>query len=333
MVAGQATGVLAAPASAPSVSVAINETLQPVLKAAATTGGSGAQSVKFFARTPGASTWDLLNGTTVTGTSGTARIPAGKLSVQSAFEYRAEHCDSSGCITSPVKTGRVSSDLGIGPRAGASRVPFAIGDAINAQVDAGSGNLMVSTPQFTLPRVAGDLSVGAVYNSISRLDTEGNFTTSLSSGWRLSTGSDVNLWRDPTTGAVVYSGPNGLTGSFWPVTGSADKYVAPAGFKMDLVGTTAAGWTLTDHASFEKQVFNPAGQLTVMRDRNGNETKFAYNGQSLTSITGDSGPTAAPSPWRPRPDPSGSPASRRTPPAGPGCRPGRRPTGTTPPGS
>jgi hypothetical protein len=41
----------------------------------------------------------------------------------------------------------------------------------------------------------------------------------LSSGWRLSTGSDVYLRHEGITGAVTYYGENGLTGVFLPAGG------------------------------------------------------------------------------------------------------------------
>ncbi|MQA36026.1 RHS repeat-associated core domain-containing protein [Modestobacter roseus] len=296
LVMGGASGVLAAPVSPPEVSPAFTESLQPVLRAATTTAGTGAASLKFFARTVGSSTWDLLDGvsvtvSTVSGATGSASLPAGRLSIQQPYEYRAEHCDSTGCTSSATLTRSVSPDVGIGPRPGATRVPFTLGDQINAQVDVGSGNLMVTTPQLTVPRVAGDLSVGAVYNSTSRAGTR--FDSSLSSGWRLSTGSDVYLRREGITGAITYYGENGLTGVFLFTGNDTYTYTSPAGFKMTLTGNTSTGWTLTDHASADKRVFNTAGQLTALTDRNGNSTTFTYNGSALTKIVGDSGPVDA----------------------------------------
>jgi RHS repeat-associated protein len=292
VVIGQASGALAAPATGPTVTEVVSQTLTPVLKATATAAGSGQQSVKFYARTVGSSTWNLLDGTTVSGTTGTATLPGGKLSVQDTFEFRAEHCDGSGCISSAVQTGEVDAGPGMGRRTGITGVPFTLGDSISAQIDAGSGNLLVSFPQLTLPRVAGDLSVGAVYNSTSRWNGGGGFATSLSSGWRLSTGSDVYLKREATTGAITYHGPNGLTGVFWPVAGT-NTFRAPSGFTMDLTGDTTAGWSLYDHDSGDTRGFNAGGQLTTLKDRNGNATTFTYNGAALTSIVGEQGPTAA----------------------------------------
>lgn len=67
LVAGQATGVLAAPATAPLAEVRVNETLQPVLYGEATAAGTGAESIRFWARTVGSTTWDLLNGVVASG--------------------------------------------------------------------------------------------------------------------------------------------------------------------------------------------------------------------------------------------------------------------------
>ncbi|WP_091933612.1 RHS repeat-associated core domain-containing protein, partial [Blastococcus sp. DSM 46786] len=290
VVMGQVTGVLAAPSSGPEVDQVVSATLQPVLKASAPAGVSG-QSLKFYARTVGSSTWNLLDGTTVSGSTGTAQVPAGELSIQETFEYRAELCDTTGCTSSAVETGQVAGSLGAGPRPGASTVPFTISDTAQARVDTGSGNLMISLPGLTLPRVAGDLSVGAVYNSLSQWRGGDGFQTSLSSGWRLSTGSDVYLSREATSGIITYYGPNGLTGVFQPAGGTA--YTAPAGFKMDLTGDAAGGWSLTDHASRDVRAFNTAGQLTTLTDRNGNQTTFAYSGLALTEVVSDQGPAAA----------------------------------------
>ena len=291
VVMGQATGALAAPASAPTVSQVVSQTLQPVLAASAPAAGSG-QSIKFYARTIGSSTWNLLDGTSVPGASGTAQIPAGKLAIQSNFEFRADNCDASGCTASAVRTGQVSAGPGLGARPGQTTVSFSFGDQINARVDVGSGNLMISVPQFTLPRVAGDLTVGAVYNSTSRWYNN-DFPSSLADGWRLSTGSDVRLVRDydDPTGSVTFFGPNGLTGVFWPVAGT-NTFTPPAGFKMDLT-SNANGWALYDHGTGDVQDFNTRGQLTTLTDRNGNKTTFTYNGVALTGIVGDQGPADA----------------------------------------
>jgi hypothetical protein len=182
VVASGTSAALASPVSAPDVTV-IGASLQPILVGQATDPyASGSQSLVFYARHVGASSWDLLNGYTVAGTIGSAAVA--DLSIEDGFEYRVDHCDSTGCASTSVKTGYVSALLGIGKRPGATTLPFTIGDTVGATVDVGSGNLMVSA--------SGGLPGTAVYNSISRFHLD-DFVGSLSSGWRLSTGSDVYL--------------------------------------------------------------------------------------------------------------------------------------------
>lgn len=298
---------LATPTTPPNVSVAVSESLQPVLLATATSGtgsGNNDHKMRFFARTIGSTTWNLLNGTQTIGTTGTARLGAG-LTIGQRFEYQVEHCDVSGCLTTAVKTGQVSPELGAGQRPGATGIPFTLGDALSAQVDVGSGNLMVQAAGITLPRVSSDLNVGAVYNSLPAAGLGDSsvpgsqsafFSTSLALGWRLSTGNGEYLRVQPNTGVVIYYGPGGLTGSFFP--NGATAYTPPPGFKMDLVKTTSpAGWSLFDHNSGQTRLFNASGQLTTLRDRNGNDTTFEYDNSgsapALTTITTDQGPTSA----------------------------------------
>jgi RHS repeat-associated protein len=298
---------LATPTTPPNVSVAVSESLQPVLLATATSGtgsGSNDHKMRFFARTIGSTTWNLLNGVQTTGTTGTARLGAG-LAIGQRFEYQVEHCDVSGCLTTSVKTGQVSPELGAGQRPGATGIPFTLGDSLSARVDVGSGNLMVQAAGITLPRVSSDLNVGAVYNSLPAAGLGDSsvpgsqsafFNSTLALGWRLSTGAGEYLRVQPNTGVAVYYGPSGLTGAFFP--NGATAYTAPPGFKMDLVKTTSpAGWSLFDHDSGQTRLFNTTGQLTTLRDRNGNDTTFTYDNSgstpALTTITTDQGPTSA----------------------------------------
>jgi RHS repeat-associated protein len=297
---------LATPTTPPNVSVAVSESLQPVLLATATSGtgsGNNDHKMRFFARTIGSTTWNLLNGVQTIGTTGTARLGAG-LAIGQRFEYQVEHCDVSGCLTTSVKTGQVSPELGAGQRPGATGIPFTLGDALTAQVDVGSGNLMVQAAGVTLPRVSSDLNVGAVYNSLPAAGLGDSsvpgsqsafFNSTLALGWRLSTGAGEYLRVQPNTGVAVYYGPGGLTGAFFP--DGATAYKSPPGFKMDLKKATGGGWELFDHDSGQTRLFNASGQLTTLRDRNSNDTTFTYDNSgstpALTTITTDQGPTSA----------------------------------------
>lgn len=295
VVAGSATGVLAAPYSPPDVEVAVDDSLQPILHGEATATGSGTESMKFYARTVGASSWDLLNGSSVSGRDAFKQLPSGVLEIGEAFEYQIAHCDSTGCTSSAVETGHVSQAIGAGERPGATRLPFTLGDRLGGQVDVGSGNLLATMALFSLPRRAGSpLEVGLAYNSVTRR-VEAQFDGSVgrpSSGWRLSTGSDVRLGPVPGQGAVVYRGPNGLTGTFMPKSGGG--FTSPTGFKMTLTAVSGGGWKLNDHGSGDTRHFNAAGWMTQLEDRSGNDSTFSYNSSgALTQIVSDVGGAGA----------------------------------------
>ncbi|MCU1667931.1 MAG: hypothetical protein JWP40_858 [Blastococcus sp.] len=240
LLVGVASTAFATPAYAPTASVFVSEMIQPWLHGVSNSAGSGgAHTLHFYARTVGSATWDLLNDQQVTGTDEYAQVTDGQLSIGQAFEYQVKDCDSTGCLSSAVQTGHVSPALGAGERSGATRVPFTIGDKIAAQVDVGSGNLLVTTTQFSLPRRNGStLDVGLAYNSVTRTN-QGEFDGSISDGWRLSTAADIRLAeRGQLT--VTYYGPNGLTGTFWRDDPNG-AWTPPPGFKMDLTAVSAAG--------------------------------------------------------------------------------------------
>jgi RHS repeat-associated protein len=291
VVAGSATGVLAAPASAPLAEVAVSELLAPVLHGKATAAGAGNQRITFSARTVGAGSWNLLDNVSSSGTEAFLALPADRLSIGEKFEYQIAHCDDTGCTASPVQTGAVSPALGAGARAAATRLPFTLGDRLSAQVDVGSGNLMVQMSLFSLDRrTASPLDVGIVYNSVTRRAGAHflNSVGSSGSGWRLSTARDVRLQSVPGAGAVVYHGPGGKTGTF--TADGAGGYKTPAGFKMTLATVSGGGWTLTDHGSGEVSHFRANGLLTKLTDRSGNATTFTYNtAGGLTEIRTDRG--------------------------------------------
>jgi RHS repeat-associated protein len=185
--------------------------------------------------------------------------------------------------------------LGAGARPGATRIPFTIGDRVAAQVDAGSGNLLLTATVFTLPRrTTSAMSVGVAYNSVTRQGAAqfAGAVGAASSGWRLSLGPDVRLEHEGGYGAVVYHGENGLTGTFLP--DGAGEYTPPAGFKMTLTGDATAGWELTDHTSGEKRIFDAGGRLTAIGDRVGNQADFGYTAAgALEEISTDVGPVNA----------------------------------------
>jgi len=169
---------------------------------------------------------------------------------------------------------------GAGERPGATRLAFTAGDSVKAQVDVGSGNLLVTVKAISLPSA----TLGAYYNSAAASATT---VPRLGKGWGLDYTPDVRVVANPDS-SVTYTGPGGLTGGFDLVSGSTTAYVSPPGLKVDLV-KTSTGWTLTDHNSQEKLKFDSTGALASREDRNGNTTTvsqtYAPSFPSLTIAT------------------------------------------------
>lgn len=71
-----------------------------------------------------------------------------------------------GISTAPAMAGpSIGALAGAGERPGATRLSFAAGDSVRAQVDVGSGNLLVTVRGLTLPDVNRQVQLGAFYNS------------------------------------------------------------------------------------------------------------------------------------------------------------------------
>jgi RHS repeat-associated protein len=152
---------------------------------------------------------------------------------------------------------------------------FTVGDRVQAQVDVGSGNLLVTVQGLSLPSVNRQAEVGAFYNSAA---SEAASVPRLGRGWGLDYTPDINVVEHPD-GSVVYSGPGGLTGVFQLQSGSTNAYTSPDGFKVSLV-KSSPGWRLTDHQSQEKLFFNAAGELSSREDRNGNAVTVDQSGSA-----------------------------------------------------
>ncbi|MFL5912583.1 MAG: hypothetical protein ACJ768_18695, partial [Gaiellaceae bacterium] len=282
-------------AAAPSVPSGLAtedvESQTPVLAATVSDPDGGSVTGKFFARTPGSGTWNLVNGSSSAGVASgqraRLRLPTSQR-VGASFEWAVQGCDATACsATSAVQTGMVSPMLGAGPRPNATQMSFDVGDRVRAQVDVGSGNLLVTTTEISLRNVQDRVDIGVAYNSRA-LGTrfEAGYP---GAGWRMRVGADVELAANPD-GSVTYVGPDGLTGLFFLKAGSTTTYTAPVGFKADLVKTGTTGWTLTEHGSGKKSVFTASGQLDYVDDRNGQRTEFSYSGGgTLTQVVSSLG--------------------------------------------
>ena len=180
---------------------------------------------------------------------------------------------------------------GAGERPGATRLSFTAGDSVQAQVDVGSGNLLVSVRGIALPDVNRQVVVGAFYNSAA---ASASTIPRLGRGWGLDYTPDVRLVLNADS-SVTYHASGGLVGVFDPVAGSTTAYTAPAGFKSTLV-KDASGWTLTEHNSQDALRFSTAGALTTITDRNGNATTVTQSGSATyknVDVLTSAGPTGA----------------------------------------
>lgn len=100
----------------------------------------------------------------------------------------------------PVATAEAEATIGqLGARPGATRLPLPVSDTVNASLDVGTGNLMVSISALSLPGVNGDASLGVVYNSLSQL-TE---STHVHPRWNLALGSTGRL--SSTAAGVLFT--------------------------------------------------------------------------------------------------------------------------------
>lgn len=187
-----------------------------------------------------------------------------------------------------IPTGPTTTGL-TGERPSATSLPFDISDQVQASVDVATGNLLVSTVGLALPGVNSTIPIGASYNS---LGWQTGATSSLSANnWSMGFASAGSL---SLVGAnVVYTGADGVTWKFVPVSGSATAYTSPGGFNQDLV-KTGTGYTLTDRTSRQVVTFDADGKATAVADRNGNSTAITYNSSAQpATVVSTAGPTAA----------------------------------------
>lgn len=122
----------------------------------------------------------------------------------------------------PAAASGVAGTAGqLGARPGATRLPVSISDSVNASVDVGTGNVMVSVAG--LP-VAGVGVVGLVGNSRS---TERSTTSGLPQRFELTAGSSGAL--STVSGGVLYEGGDGFSAKFTSVSGSTTAFTPPKG--------------------------------------------------------------------------------------------------------
>ena len=168
---------------------------------------------------------------------------------------------------------------------------FTVGARADATVDVGTGNLLVTTTELTLPGIAADVQLGMDFNSLLLGAGSPLPAGAGGKGWAMRVGQDTKLVAN-TDGTVLYLAPGGLEGLYTPISGTSN-YTSPAGFKNTLVKTGTTGWTLTDHGSRAVSTFDAAGVLTTVTDRNAQPTTLSYAGGKITSITSTRGGTSS----------------------------------------
>ncbi|HET7326438.1 MAG TPA: DUF6531 domain-containing protein [Nocardioidaceae bacterium] len=186
-------------------------------------------------------------------------------------------CTLVGGVAAPPEASAVvdAAPLPVGPRPGATRVDFAVGDRVQASVDVGTGNLLVTTTGLTLPGISGDVQLGLDYNSLLVGSDSPAADGAAGLGWQMRLGADTRLVANDD-GSVLYLAPDGRQGLYQPTSPGAASCTSPAGFTNTLVAN-GAGWELTDHTSNAVSVFDGDGRLRLIRDRNGQQATFDYS--------------------------------------------------------
>lgn len=163
---------------------------------------------------------------------------------------------------------------GTGPVRNGTFVSFPISDRVTLQVNTGSGNVMVRTTDLTVPETGTSLTLGTSYNSL--LLDSGTAIGSEGWGWRARAGIDVMLFPQDN-GNVTFVGPDGVTGTFTPISGTSN-YTSDGEFKATLTqGGNCGGWTLLEHDTGDDLCFDSGGTIDNSTDRNGNVTGFSYD--------------------------------------------------------
>lgn len=171
---------------------------------------------------------------------------------------------------------------GTGPVRNGTFLSFSLTDRLQAKVNVGSGNLLLSSTELTLPGIAETVTLGASFNSL--LLSSDIADGAHGPGWRTRSGVDVRL-IEADDDSVTYVAADGVVGTF---TASGSGYTTPGEFKAKLA-RDGSGWKLTENDSGKALFFTSAGLLDKTEDRNGNVTDFAYSDGKMTTVTSDRG--------------------------------------------
>ncbi|MEU1587182.1 RHS repeat-associated core domain-containing protein [Micromonospora sp. NPDC005710] len=238
-------------------------------------------------------------GVLLVSTSGVVVVPAHAAPQQAAAKPASAPPSQPASPGSPAKralgpsnapvsqlAGPISVPIGTGPVRNGLFSTFQLTDRLTAQVNTGSGNLLIRSTDLVLPGIADDLVLGASYNSL--LTGSEVPAGALGHSWRTRAGVDVRLIRADDN-SVTYVAADGVIGRFTP---SGSGYTAAKEFKATLT-TDGSGWKLVEHDSGRKLFFTSAGLLDHSQDRNDSVTDYSYDANGrLTTVTSSRGATA-----------------------------------------
>ncbi|MDG4795817.1 RHS repeat-associated core domain-containing protein [Micromonospora sp. WMMD1082] len=172
---------------------------------------------------------------------------------------------------------------GTGPVRNGTLLSFSLTDRLAANVNVGSGNLLLTSTELTLPGIAENVTLGASFNSLLLGSDIANGAHG--PGWRTRSGVDVRLIEATTDNSVTYVAADGVVGTF---AASGSAYTSPGEFKAKLA-RNGAGWKLTENDSGKVLFFTADGLLDKTEDRNGNVVDFSYSAGRMTTVTSNRG--------------------------------------------
>jgi RHS repeat-associated protein len=238
------------------------------------------------------STWTgLFRGgdcSTCTSASFTGLTPGASYSF-AVFAYNRTW-DNGQTISLPGTTTVVAPANGAGAMGYFSFDSYALTDTLSAQVNVGTGNLMISGVDASVAVLGGAKGIGRTYNTASLAPgASAPVSPVLGPGWRFSESPDHRLVGNDDQ-SVTYITPSGANPTF-----IGNPLVAPKGFDATLVRGTDGTYTMTFPASGGVLRFRSDGLLSSETDRNGNVLTVNYpaGGGYPTTITGNAGAPSA----------------------------------------